>query len=307
MNMPAILGQMAVLFLVLAVGYGANKLKVLTADSNKLLSRLVVNIAMPCTILNTVLGGQVTASGADAATFLALSFGAFALTFLLGVPLPRLLKAPKSDGGLYRFMIAFGNVGFMGFPVIQAIFGPGAAFYVMLFNIAFSVLCFSVGLVMVSGGSGNGKINFRLFINPTMIVSVLTIIIFYVRIPVPAVLKDTVGLISQMTTPAAMLVIGSSLAAIPFREVFSEVRLYPLALLKLILIPVLTFLIFRLFIKDTAMLGVLTALAAMPTASNATMLAMVYGGNEKLASKGIFLTTLLSVATIPLLVAILLS
>jgi predicted permease len=303
MNMTAILGQMAVLFLVLAVGYAANKFRILTQDSNKLLSRLVVNIAMPCTILNSVVSGKVTATGSDAAVFMLVSFGAFALAFLLCVPLPRLLKAPQGDGGLYRFMVAFGNVGFMGFPVIQSIFGPGAVFYVTLFNIAFSVLCFSIGLVMISGG--NGKLNFKLFVNPTMIVSLATVIIFYARLPIPAVLRDTVDLISRMTTPSAMLVIGSTLALIPIREVFSELRLYPVTVLKLLVIPLLTWLVFRLFITDAVMLGVLVTLAAMPTASNATMLSMVYGGNEKLASKGVFITTLLSAVTIPLLVALL--
>jgi predicted permease len=305
MNLTAILSQMAVLFIILAVGYAANKFSILTAESNKLLSKLVVNIAMPCTILNSVLSGHVSSTGSDAALFMAVSFGAFALAFLLCVPLPRLLKAPKGDGGMYRFMIAFGNVGFMGFPVIQAIFGPGAAFYVSLFNIAFSVLCFSVGLVMVSGGSG--KISFRFFINPTMIVSILTVILFYARIQVPAVLTDTVALISQMTTPSSMLVIGSTLAAFPFRGVFTEKRIYPVALIKLIILPVMTWLIFRLFIHDPLMLGVLVMLAAMPTAANATMLSMVYGGNEELASKGIFLTTLFSIATIPLLILLLLT
>jgi predicted permease len=305
MNVTVILSQMAVLFLVLAVGYIANKSKVLTAESNRLLSKLVLNIAMPCTILSSVLGGNVTATGRDAAVFMLLSFGAFALTFILAVPLPRLLKSPKSDGGLYRFMIAFGNVGFMGFPIIQSIFGQGAVFYVTLFNIAFSLLCFSVGLVMVSGGTG--KISARLFINPTMIVSVLTVIIFYTKLAVPAVLTDTVGLIGRMTTPAAMLVIGSTLAVIPFREVFSELRIYPVALVKLLVVPVLTYLIFRLFIHDTFMLGILVTLAAMPVATNASMLSIAYGGNEKLASKGVFITTLFSIVTIPLLVVLLFS
>ncbi len=102
-----------------------------------------------------------------------------------------------------------------------------------------------------------------------------------------------------------MLVIGSTLACIPLRDVFSELRIYPLAAVKLLVIPVLARLIFGLVIADRVMLGVLVALSAMPTATNAAMLSMEYGGNEKLASKGVFLTTLFSVATIPLLLFIL--
>ena len=303
MNISAIISQMAILFIIIAVGYAANKLRVMTADANKLLSKLVVNIAMPCTILSSVFNGSAAATGLGALYFMLLSLGAFLLAFLISLPLPHLLRAPGKDYGLYRFMIMFGNVGFMGFPIIQAIFGPGATFYVTLFNIAFSVLCFSIGIVMVSGKGD--RINLKLLINPTMVVSILSVVIFYTGLTIPAILTDAVGLVGKMTTPLAMLVIGSTLACIPFKAIFTEFRIYPLAFVKLIAIPVLTFIVARLFISDPLMLGVLVALAAMPTATNATMLSFEYGGNEQLASQGILLTTVFSVVTIPLLLSLL--
>ena len=304
MSMSAIITQMAILFIVMALGYAANKFKILTGESNKLLSKLVLNIAMPCTILNSVLSGEATVSGRDAAVFMLMAVIAFALFFLVAAPLPQLLRTDRNDRGLYRFMVAFGNVGFMGFPIIQSIFGTGAVFYVTIFNIVFSVLCFSIGIIMVSGKSG--KFNPMLFVNPTMVASFLTVILFYTKPTIPSVITQTVDLLGQLTTPSAMLVIGSTLAAISFKEVFGEFRIYPLAAIKLLVIPVLTFLLLRLFVTDTLTIGVITVLAAMPTASNATMLSMVYGGNENLASKGIFLTTLLSVATIPFVIYLLL-
>lgn len=303
MNMSAIFSQMGILFLIIAIGYAANKFKILTPESNKLLSRVVVNIAMPCTILSSVLSGEVTASGSDAAFFILMAFAAYLLAFLISGPLPWIIRAKKSDNGLYRFMIVFANVGFMGFPVIQAIFGTGAVFYVTLFNIAFSLLCFSIGIIMVAGKGE--KLNPRLFINPTMVVSVVTVILFYTKLQVPAVIADTAVLVGKMTTPSAMLIIGSTLAAIPFKQVFGDFRLYTLSVFKLIVVPLITWLALRWFISDPMTLGVLVTLAAMPTASNATMLSMEYGGNETLASKGIFITTLLSVATIPLLMSLL--
>jgi predicted permease len=305
MNMSAILSQMVVLFLILSAGYAANKFKIMTADSNRLLSRLVVNITMPCTILSSVLSGQVTATGLDAAYFMLLSLAVFLLAFIIVMPLPRLLRSPKSDRGLYRFMVVFGNVGFMGFPVIQSIFGTGAVFYVTLFNIAFSVLCFSVGIIMLS--DKGTKFNPKLLINPTMVVSLLTVLIFYTKLPVPVILKDTVTLVGRMTTPSAMLIIGSTLACISIKEVFSEYRIYMMTFVKLLVVPVLAWLLLRLFVTDRLMLGVLVALSAMPTATNATMLSMEYDGNEQLASKGVFLTTLFSVITLPLLLFLLFS
>jgi predicted permease len=144
MNVSAILTQMAVLFIIMAVGYAANKWRVLTGESNKLLSKLVMNIAMPCTILNSVLSGEAAATGRDAAVFMLLSALSFALFFLLAAFLPQLVRAPKGDRGILRFMAVFGNVGFMGFPIIQSILGTGAVFYVPIFNVIFCVLCFSV-------------------------------------------------------------------------------------------------------------------------------------------------------------------
>lgn len=301
--MTATIIQMATLFLIMAAGYAANKFKIMTEESNRLVSKLVVNIAMPCTILGSVLGGQTAASNMDAVYFLLLSFGAFLMAFIVSWPLPRILRVRERDGGMYRYMAVFGNVGFMGFPVIQSVFGSGAVFYVMLFNIAFNVLCFSAGIIIVSGKGG--KINPKLFINPTMVVSLLTVIIFFTKLQLPEVFVNAVDLVSKMTTPAAMLVLGSTLACIPVKEVFSELRIYPLAAVKLLVIPVLARLVFGLVISDRVALGVLVALSAMPTATNTAMLSMEYGGNEKLASKGVFLTTLFSVATIPLLLFIL--
>ena len=299
MNISAIITQMAVLFIVMAVGYAANKFRVLNNESDKLLSRLVIYIAMPCTILHSVLSGEATASGRDAAVFMLMAAVSFAVFFLLSAPLPLVTRARKNERGILRFMVVFGNVGFMGFPVIQAIFGTRALLYVTIFNVVFSVLCFSVGILMVSGK--DGKLSPKLFLSPTMIASILTVILFYLKPPVPAVLSSAVELVGRLTTPSAMLVLGSTLATIPLKEVFGELRIYPLAVVKLLIVPTATWLILRLFISDPLMIGVLTVLSAMPVATTATMLSMEYGGNEQLASKGIFLTTLLSVATIPLI------
>jgi predicted permease len=294
---------MVVLFIILAAGYAANKLGIITADSNKLLSKLVVNITMPCSILGSVLGGQVSATGLDAAYFMLFTLAAFLLASIIAIPLPRLLRATKGDGGLYRFMVVFGNVGFMGFPVIQSIFGSGAAFYVTLFNIPFGILCYSTGLMMLAGSGG--KLKLKLLLNPMMVVSLITVLVFYTNLPVPGIIADAVELTGRMTTPSAMLIIGSTLAGIPLRDVFSDFRVYIVTFVRLIIVPVLTFFLLHLFVTDALMLGVLTALSAMPSATNTTMLCMEYGGNEQFAAKGVFLTTLFSVVTIPLLLSLL--
>lgn len=303
MNLSAVITQMAVLFLILAIGYIANKTKILNRDSNKLLSRLVLNIAMPCTILSSVMGGAVTMTGNEALFFMGLVLISFALTYLVAWPLPRLLRSPREDDGIIRFLVAFGNVAFMGYPVVQAMFGDGALFYVTLFNIPFNLLLFSLGIVLTSGK--RGKISLKLFLTPTLFSSMAAVLIFLLQLDMPKIMVDTAGLVGNITTPCAMLVIGSSLADIPVRDVFSEKRIYPVVFAKLIIIPIITWLVLRFFITDAKILGILVVEAAMPTATAAAMMSLQYGGNDKLASKGVFLTTLFSVVTIPLLLYVL--
>lgn len=303
MNMSAALSQMAVLFLILILGFIGNKAKILNTESNKLLSRLILNIAMPCTVLSSVMNGTVKATGNDVFLFMLFALISYAVTYLIAWPFPRLIRSPRQDDGIIRFLMAFGNIAYMGYPVIQSIYGSSALFYVTLLNIPFNLLLFSLGIILTSGK--REKLNVKLFLTPTMVASVISVLIYAFDVTMPKIVVDTSSLLGGMTTPGAMLVIGSTLAGIPFREVFTEKRLYPVVFAKLLVIPILTWLILRYLVHDPLVLGVLTVEAAMPTATAAAMLSLQYGGNDKLASKGVFLTTLFSVLTIPLLLYVL--
>ena len=116
------------------------------------------------------------------------------------------------------------------------------------------------------------------------------------------IIADFLEITGSLTTPGAMLVIGSTLAMVPLKTIFKEWQIIPVTLLKLIIIPLLTWLILRHIIDDQLMLGVLVILAGMPTAAMASMLAIEYDGNEQIASAGVFVTTLLCGASVPLLI-----
>jgi predicted permease len=306
MEIAVTVNQMLVLFLVLAVGFGARKLRIMTEASDKLLSKLVVNITVPCTIIIAITNESGSIPRGQAALFLLIALAVYAMALLLSFASPAALRAARrrmDDDGLISFMTAFGNVAFMGFPVCQAIFGDGSLFYVAMFNIPFTLLVYSVGIVMVSGK--HGKFDPKIFINPSLISAVAAIALFATGARLPGVVSGGIEIIGRMTTPSAMLIIGSSLAAVPPKAVFAEGRLYYLAFMKLAAIPVVTWLVMRCFITDPLVLGVLTVLSGMPSATSAPMLAFEYGGNARLASGGVFITTLLSAVTIPLLTQLL--
>jgi len=304
MDMRVILSQMAVLFILIAVGFIGGKAKLLNVDAGKILSKIIINITVPCTILSSVLSGDVNTTAGETAVFLLISFLAYLLFLLVSIPASRMLGGDKSIRGLYGYMAAFGNNLFMGLPVISAVFGDSSAFYAALFNIPFLLLTFSLGVFLISGKSN--KFDLKILISPSIIAALVAIPIAVSGFSAPAIITKSFSLVGGMTTPGSMLVIGSTLASVSLKDVFSKWRLYPVTLLKLIVMPVMIWFIFRQFLSSELLLGILVILSGMPTAATTVMVAIEYGGNERIASGGVSLSTLLSGVTIPLVVYLLL-
>ena len=304
MDMQAIIRQMIILFVLLALGFVAGKSKLLTSDTGKSMSKIVLHILIPCTILNSAMVGGISITGGEAILFLFLSVASVMIAHLIAIPSVRALRGDKANRGLFGYMAAYGNVAFVGFPVTNAIFGASSTFYVTLYNIPFALLAFSAGIIMISNNTENVKM--KAVMNPAFICGLIAILIHYTGVTTPFFIAEPVRLISSATTPCSMLVIGASLAQIPIKSVLIEWRLYPVTLLKLVIIPVIIWLIFKPFIPNELMLGVLVIISGMPTAATAAMVALEYGGNGQIASSGVFMTTLLSCASIPLLVYLLL-
>ncbi|MCL2248565.1 MAG: AEC family transporter [Oscillospiraceae bacterium] len=300
MELQVILNQMAVLFLLMAVGFVIGKAKLITSEGNRIFSKFVLFVAMPCTLLSSVLASDATISAADTFFFLLLAALMFAIAFAIALPIIRLLGGKKEDRGILSYTAVFGNVGFMGIPISTAIFGIESAYYVALTIVVFSLLAFSVGILMVSGKGDSFSL--KPLFNPTLIVSVLTIPIAIFDVSFPFIITDTISSIGVIATPTAMIVTGATLAYIPLKSLFYEWRVFPATALKLIAIPIVVWLIFRLFVTDELILGILVVLSAMPTAVMAVMFAIQYNGNERTATAGVFLTTLLCAVTVPLLV-----
>ncbi|HMM06860.1 MAG TPA: AEC family transporter [Clostridiales bacterium] len=305
MELSIIIEQIFMLFLIAAAGYLGFRTKILNAEGNKAISRLVIYLTLPALILSSV--AEVPQDIAKSAVLLLLgaSFFTYALLGAVSLAVPRLLRADRSDYGVYHFMTIFGNVGFMGFPVLSALFGEKALFLAAIFNLPMNLFCFSVGILMIA--PKGTKLKFTTILNPTVVASVAALLLYLLPLSLPTVLNDGLSLLGSATIPLAMILIGSSLAQLPFREVWNIPKLYLLSLIKLILCPLLIYYVLNLFIDDSLLLGIATVLTAMPVATNATMLCIEYNGNELLASRGVFISTVLSLLTIPLIIFILLS
>lgn len=293
--------QMVELFLVIIVGYIANKCHVMDGALNKKLSNLVLSVTTPCLILDSIINSEHTFSLGQIGSTMLIAVLGYVLSVAIGFLVTWLMHTPPHQAGVMRFMFIFGNVGFIGFPVIKAIFGSDAVFFASIFNMPFNLLVYTLGVYLMAGKSGETKLSWKDLCSPCIVASVLALVIAMAQLRFPAVVGDTVNLIGQITTPAALLIIGSNLAQLPLRNVAGGPRIWCMSLLRLLVSPLLLWLILRGWVTDATILGVAVVIQGMPVATNCTMLALTYGGDEKSAGQGTFISTLLSIITIPLL------
>jgi len=300
---------MIVLFLIMLLGYYCFRKDIITEDSSKKLSGLVVNITNPALILSGVLGDSKIGTPSDLVFVAIVSTIMHFGLIVIAVVIPKILRTPKSEDGIYKAMTVFSNMGFMGFPIISAIFGREVLLYGAIFLLPYNILAYTYGVYMLTKDNKDGKekpkFNIKNLLNPGVIGSIVAIGIFIFNIKLPIFLVSSINMVSNVTTPLSMMVIGVSIVHISIGKLFTNGRLYIFSLIKLIIIPSIAFFILKPIIKDEVIFGTTVIMLCMPVGSMTAMLAKEHGGNDKLASQGILLTTIISVITIPLVVLIL--
>lgn len=298
-------GQVFALFLIMVVGYVMYKKHLIDDEANVRYTRLVLNVSVPAQIITAFVSNQGVVSRTEVVRVFGISLAIYAVYAAVGVAFLFLFRVEKKQRGTYLFMIMFGNVGFMGFPVIEALLGKEAMIYAVIFNVIFNLLVYSIGIVMI-GSRGEGMVfDAKKLWNMPLLSSLLSVILFFANIRLPDVIMTSLGFLGNITTPVAMLILGAVIAKMPLRELFDEWRIYAFTVMKLLLIPGVIIGLFRLLpIQSEMIKQCMIVLSAMPVATNTTMLAIEYDGDMSLASKGIFFTTVLSMITIPLMATI---
>lgn len=296
---------MLVLMLTLLLGYIGGKTRVMSIEDNKPLSTLVNCITNPCGVLHSALCVEHILSNGEVLKLIGITIVMYTGLILIAHLIPKLLHVRADQRGQYKFMMIFSNVGYMGMPVVRAIFGEEATFCVSIFIMVFYLLIFTYGIRLIRSGGQHSGLNWKSMITPMTVCSLIGIIGYLSGVRVGGVIENTLFTVSNITTPCAMLIIGCALSSLPLKSIFFNWRIYIVALLKLLVIPIAVYLCLRPIMGDSMVLGVMVVIMAMPIATNFTMLSAQYGGDQKLAASSVFLTTLLSVITIPLLAGIL--
>lgn len=300
MDIGIVINQMLELFFILGLGYLAARKKIVSSQFGNELSRLILNITLPCLMLSSVAAMPTDADQSTVIVMFVLSILFFTIMPFVAYGLTRVLRIKSEDRNLYIYMTTWSNVGFMGFPVIASIFGTGAIFYATIFNLVFNFFNFTLGVALMSE-DGFKSIRLKNFLTPGILSAIIAVLLFVSGIQIPELLNATFETVGSTTTPLAMIVIGVSLAGISMKSVFAELRLYPYLLIKQILFPIAAWAVLQPIIEDTYILGIMVVIIAMPVATSAVLFSNLYENNVALATKGVFMTTLASVITIPVI------
>lgn len=303
LNIEALFIKMIILFAIIVIGYIATKAKVLTTDGKKQISALLALLTNPLQIVASVMSGKWPIENIDVLKLTIIAVCIYIVLIFSAKLIPKIFRANKKQGDVYEYLFIFSNVSFIGFPVVEALLGPEYTFYCSIFSLAFQFFCYTYGTSLLSGEKM--KFSYKLLLRPCIIAAIIAYIIYFFRIETPDVIYQICKSVGSLTSTLAMLVVGCSLASMKIKEVFNKWQIYVLSFIKLVIIPVIGFYILRFFIEDQIILGVVVVVLGMPAATNATFLSVQYGADEKVASSGVFVTTLMSMITIPVIMSIL--
>ncbi|HHT89152.1 MAG TPA: hypothetical protein GX002_09085 [Clostridiales bacterium] len=308
------------IFIILLTGVICYRTKLIDDDSNKKLTNILLTLAQPILIftsfqmdfdIDLVVGLLIS---------LVLAFATHIVAIIISYIFIRKKKRKiiiengvrtvtyvvNEDAEVERLTGSYANMGLMGMPIIYGIYGSVGVFYVTAYIIAFNILMYTHGVIMISG---NRKLKFRdiidRFKSPAIIAIISGIIFFVFQIKLPKVIYQSLDNISRIYAPFGMIIAGATIAKTDLIKMLTgNLRRYYIVFLKLLLVPFVTMLIYVWLPIDETIKMVAIILSATPTTTIGTLLTIKYNKNSVFAAEVFAMTTLFSIVTIPFIIMI---
>ena len=298
----------------------------LSEETSKQISGIIVNVTNPALLICSAFGDGSKVSLRELGMALIIFLMIYAILIGVSFLIPRILRVPNQYHYSYQMLTIFGNVGFIGIPLASAVLGTESLIFVSIYNLIFNMLIYTFGISLlqraaarqsvtaVENGAGiQNTQNVQTAVSDTHVttspwkklfnagtISTAATIIFYLgNFPVPVIVSSTLNYMGQSTTFLSMLVLGASVAQMAPKDIFSHPKLYGYVLLRQILIPIGCILLFRPIINNTLILNTMALMLAVPAGNLPLMLCKQLHVEGDTISQGIILTTVLSLATIP--------
>ncbi len=302
-----ILNSLIMIFILIVPGLFFRKRNLLTENQNDAVSSIVVNLTWPCLVIDAMQIEYSLQTLKDTGYISAMAAVIFAVLILISIPLAKLLRMSKTKQYVTIFMMLFGNTGFIGIPVIKALYGTNAIFFAAIVELMNDVFLFTLGIVLIQLSAGAQlKINPRQFLNPGLIGVIIGLALFLLNIQLPELFSGCIEMIGNATTPLTMFVIGFQLGGLKLKEIAGDWKVYAVCFMKLLIVPVAALIVAKLWAGDLTLLEkVLVVSFAMPVASVSAIFSQQYKGEAAFATKTVLLSTVFSIITIPIFAIIL--
>lgn len=294
--MKSMIDMQGMLFLLILMGIYARKKGIITNENRKKFTDLIIEIILPCNIVYSFLINWSYEILINCLTVFIVAI----ITQILYVILSKMLfkKSEKDRQPVLRYAIICSNAGFLGNPIVESVYGSQGLLFASVALIPLRFAMWSSGLSLFTKTDGKSTAK-KLITHPCIIAVFVGFVLMITQIQLPEFLLNTISGIGKCNTAISMIVIGSILADIKLKEIMDK-ELFYFSAIRLILIPIVIFTILKLFKVDSLVIGVIVLLSAMPAGSTTVMLADKYNGNTKFATSCLFLSTVLSLITIPL-------
>lgn len=290
-----IVQQVSMMYVLMAIGFVVYRKKLINEEGTKQLSNLLVWVINPLIMLTRYQMEFSMIKLKELGISFVVSLGAMLLGFLIGE------IVFKKEQRINKFAIGFANAGFIGIPLVTSIMGIEKVFFLSAYLVCFNILSYTYGIYMVSG---NKKLITAksLALNPGIIAVVLGLLIFISPIKLPGIIFNAFNLVGQTNTPIAMILLGTYIAKSKLITLFSDRQAYFVCFVKLILIPLVIIIIFKLLPTELAEIKMVVLIAmSTPVGLTVPMFSQMYGGDYEYGAKLVGLSTLLSLATIPVI------
>ncbi len=293
-----VLQQMAVIAILVGIGFFLQKRSVLGEKGDKILSKIVVDICNPALVVSTILSGNISVTHQDFLKGLVIGAALYASFCLLGLIIPRILRLPKDERRFYNLMTIYTNVGFLGIPVAKAVLPEDAIVYVIICNVAYSVLFYTHGILVISGAKE--KIKPIMMLNPGVLMSLLALVIFWFDLSFPPILENSFNYIGNPTVFLSMVLLGTAVAKSDLIRDIKDARLWIFILIRMILVPLMVVFVLRMLGAPDVMVKTFCLMSAVPVGNLPLIQAQKTGQRTDILSKGIIVTTVFSFISITL-------
>ena len=301
MDFAALISKMISFIALMLVGYVCVKKNILDKNFSKGLSFLVMNVFLPCTILNSVIANHPDISGAQLMHAIAMLSLAMLLPYIFAAAAARLFCRGGKNAAVFELLCSVINTMFIGLPILESMFGSIAVLYCALSCLSYNLLLYTYGTwrLRASLDGADHALHLKSVFTAPFVATLIALIIFVFDVPAPRLVREIVSSVSVATGPSSMIVVGATLGNARLLDALKEKSVYLISLVRLVLIPAIVLFVLRFLTDDPVLLANCVILAACPSAVLVAILSLQYGTDAVYASKGILVTTALSMITLP--------